>query len=102
VKPGVQSLFAKVYRHLLRLYPAAFRAEFGDEMQAVFATAVREAAEEGPGAVGGLAQWLYLRRVVDHAGYWVLASMIAYSLFPLGAFPEFTGWVMELYGLEGA
>lgn len=39
------------YRWSLRLYPAAFRAELGDEMEAVFATAVREAAEEGPGSV---------------------------------------------------
>jgi hypothetical protein len=39
------------YHWSLRLYPAAFRAEFGAEMEAVFAMAVREAAEEGPGAV---------------------------------------------------
>ena len=45
------SLLLGCYRWLLRLYPAAFRAEFCAEMESVFATAVREAAEEGPGAV---------------------------------------------------
>ncbi len=29
-----------IYRHLLGFYPAAFRAEFGDEMQAVFEQAI--------------------------------------------------------------
>ncbi len=51
MKPGIKSPLQKVYHYLLRLYPAAFRAEFGDEMEAVFASALREAAEEGTRAV---------------------------------------------------
>ncbi len=54
MRPGINSLLIRVYRSLLRLYPAAFRAEFGDEMAAVFATAVREAAAEGPTAVAAV------------------------------------------------
>ena len=51
MKHTIISLLLSCFRWSLRLYPAAFRAEFGDEMEAVFAAAVREAAEEGPGAV---------------------------------------------------
>ena len=37
----------RVYAALLRLYPHRFRAEFGDEMQSVFANAVNDAAKRG-------------------------------------------------------
>ncbi len=37
----------RVYAALLRLYPRRFRAEFGDEMQRVFAHAVNDAARRG-------------------------------------------------------
>jgi hypothetical protein len=37
----------RVYAALLRLYPHRFRAEFGDEMQSVFAHAVNDAARRG-------------------------------------------------------
>jgi hypothetical protein len=40
-----------VYAVLLRLYPHHFRAEFGDEMQSVFADAVKDAAKCGLAAV---------------------------------------------------
>ncbi len=42
---------AHVYAMLLRLYPHHFRAEFGDEMQSVFANAVNDAAKRGLAAV---------------------------------------------------
>ena len=41
----------RVYAALLRLYPHRFRAEFGDEMQSVFANAVNDAAKRGLAAV---------------------------------------------------
>jgi hypothetical protein len=41
----------RVYAALLRLYPHRFRAEFGDEMQSVFAHAVNDAARRGLVAV---------------------------------------------------
>jgi len=51
MKRAILSLLLGGYHWVLRLYPAAFRSEFGDEMEAIFATAVTDAAEEGPGAV---------------------------------------------------
>jgi len=44
MRQAIISLLFGWYRWSLRLYPAAFRAEFGTEMEAVFTTAVREAA----------------------------------------------------------
>jgi len=44
----------RLYGFLLRLYPASFRAEYGEEMRRVFARRRREA--DGPGAVAAL--WL--------------------------------------------
>ncbi len=41
---AVIRLLTHLYALLLRLYPRRFRAEFGEEMHAVFAEAVREAA----------------------------------------------------------
>ncbi len=38
------NLIARVYAALLQLYPQSFRAEFGEEMRAVFADALQEAA----------------------------------------------------------
>jgi hypothetical protein len=40
-------LTTRVYRVLLAFYPSGFRAEFGDEMQDVFATALTEAQRRG-------------------------------------------------------
>jgi hypothetical protein len=51
IKRAILPLLLGCYHWSLRLYPAAFRIEFGAEMEAVFASAVKEAAEEGPGAV---------------------------------------------------
>ncbi|MGE5278103.1 MAG: ABC transporter permease [Acidobacteriota bacterium] len=34
----------RIYRALLRLYPASFRAEYGEEMEAIFARRLREAS----------------------------------------------------------
>jgi hypothetical protein len=55
-------LAARVYRVLLAFYPAEFRAEFGEEMQDVFATALRNGerpwrlfwreVRDWPGAIG--------------------------------------------------
>jgi len=44
------SVVARVYALLLRLYPRRFRAEFAEEMQAVFAEAMAEATERGVAA----------------------------------------------------
>lgn len=41
------NLIARVYAALLQLYPQSFRAEFGEEMRAVFADALQEAARAG-------------------------------------------------------
>ena len=44
----------RIYNLLLRLYPASFRNEYGEEMRALFARRRRDAA--GPVAAAGL--WL--------------------------------------------
>jgi len=41
-------LIRRTFSALMRLYPQSFRAEFGEEMQAVFAAAIAKAAENGP------------------------------------------------------
>src|SRR5207244_9979812 len=46
--------FMKIYDLLLRLYPASFRNEYGEEMRAVFARRRREA----DGFFGRAAMWL--------------------------------------------
>jgi hypothetical protein len=46
ITPATQ-LAIRLYALLVRLYPRGFRAEFGQEMQAVFADAVAEAVEQG-------------------------------------------------------
>lgn len=61
MKPEISSLIVQIYHYLLRLYPAAFRAEFGDEMETVSAATAREAAEEGAGTVLAV----LLKEVVD-------------------------------------
>lgn len=40
----IERFTMRAYGHLLKLYPADFQAEFGEEMQMVFALAVAEAA----------------------------------------------------------
>jgi hypothetical protein len=39
--------FSTVYRLLLKLYPAYFRAQFGDEMEGVFVALLKEKAQQG-------------------------------------------------------
>jgi hypothetical protein len=53
-------LLTRLYALLQRLYPRRFRAEFADEMLAVFAAAVMEAAAHGSAAVA-LVCWRELR-----------------------------------------
>ncbi len=51
----------RAHAALLRLYPAGFRATFGEEIQAVFVQAAGEAAGRGPAALATL----LLRELVD-------------------------------------
>ncbi len=53
-------LLTRLYALLLRLYPRRFRAEFAEEMLAVFAAAVMEAAAHGSATVA-LVCWRELR-----------------------------------------
>jgi hypothetical protein len=48
---------ADLYAALLRLYPRAFRAQFGEEMQSVFGEALTEAAEHGRAEVFLMREW---------------------------------------------
>lgn len=48
---GEHSLYERIYRRLLRLYPASFQAEFSDEMFGVFASGLRVAEAQGSAAV---------------------------------------------------
>jgi hypothetical protein len=45
------SVLSRLYRHSLRFYPPAYRAEFGDEIEEVFDQALQEAGEGGSRAV---------------------------------------------------
>jgi hypothetical protein len=53
--PQPHHLLAALYWLLLRLHPAPFRATFGEEMRAVFAARLAEAAALGHGAIAALA-----------------------------------------------
>jgi len=55
---------ARVYRRLLRFYPAAFRARFADEMVQLFSDQLRDARTEG--ALAGTAR-TWLRTIPDLA-----------------------------------
>lgn len=61
---GDASLHERAYRALLRLYPARFRARFGDEMVRLFGDLVRDAREAGRPAA---AFRLWLRTLSDLA-----------------------------------
>lgn len=61
---GEAHLIKKVYRLLLAFYPAEFRAEYGEEMEAVFFTAVVNAQQSG-----GENSWhLFWREIRDWPG----------------------------------
>ena len=53
------NLIIPFYSALLRLYPKRFRAEFKDEMRAVFSTSLEQAAKQGILRVGLYAQRPY-------------------------------------------
>jgi len=59
------------------------------------------------GAVVGGAQWLYLSRVVDNAGYWVVASALGYGVVARGALgsftsiPEFLFFILAPFAVTG-
>jgi hypothetical protein len=59
------------------------------------------------GAVVGAAQWLYLRQVIDKAGFWVLASALGYGVLARGALgsfssiPEFLFFILAPFAITG-
>jgi putative ABC transport system permease protein len=79
----------RVYRALLRLYPAGFRAEYGEELCRIFATRLRDAG----GAVSVLALWLTAAAdVVGNAVlvHWdILRHDLRYTARTLGRAPGF-------------
>ncbi|MBI5033760.1 MAG: hypothetical protein HZB51_24850 [Chloroflexi bacterium] len=52
-----QTTVIQIYAALLQLYPHAFRDEFGEEMQSVFADSIEAAAQRGNAALIGLCLW---------------------------------------------
>ena len=61
---GWVHLITRVYRVLLAFYPSEFRAEFGEEMQDVFATALTQVQPPG-----GEQPWrLFWREIRDWPG----------------------------------
>jgi predicted permease len=51
----------RIYRYLLRAFPAQFRARFGDDMTELFADRYRDAQRTGTRAVA----WLWVRTILD-------------------------------------
>ncbi|MEK7787439.1 MAG: zinc ribbon domain-containing protein [Chloroflexota bacterium] len=74
-----------VYALLLRLYPHRFQAEFGEEMEAVFAASVNEAAQGGPARLAATC----LRELFDLPGS-MLREHFQRSYHPTGDFPMST------------
>jgi hypothetical protein len=75
----------RIYGLLLRLYPLSFQAEFGEEMEAVFAASVDEAAQEGPARMAATC----LRELFALPGN-VLREHFQRSRYPTGDFPMST------------
>ena len=79
----------KLYQTLLHFYPASFRAEYGEEMTAVFARRRRDA---NPAALA----WLWIETVIDvlwnaalvHLD--ILGQDLRYAARTLGRAPGFT------------
>jgi hypothetical protein len=72
---GVERALRRVYEVSLRLYPAAFRGEFGAEMKGVFAEALADAREDGWASVL-LLTWRELRHL---PGSWLREHRQAWS-----------------------
>jgi hypothetical protein len=74
VKPASRAalrLSVWAYAHLLRAYPASFRAEFGDEMALLFSDCCRdEWRSAGPSGVFGLLARVALDTLVSAAPLW--------------------------------
>ena len=72
---GVEGALQRVYEVSLRLYPAAFRGEFGAEMKSVFAEALADAREDGWASLL-LLTWRELRHL---PGSWLREHRQAWS-----------------------
>ncbi len=86
----------KLYRLLLHLYPSSYRAEYGDEMSAIFAQERRRAS----GLVGTCALWIAtLVEVVSNAAavHWEIARRdLHYSVRSLLRSPGFATTIVLL------
>ncbi|HVQ30861.1 MAG TPA: hypothetical protein VMV21_14825, partial [Vicinamibacteria bacterium] len=89
----------RAYRALLHLYPAAFRAEYGSEMCAVFTHRSRDAS----GLVGRVALWTEtLLDVLWNAARThvdILRQDLRYTARTLGRSPGFTATVVGVAAL---
>src|SRR5713226_9154013 len=83
----------RFFRHLLRLFPAEFRGDFGDEMAATFHDQRRDVMAEG-GSMGALRLWRDTLRGVlttaprEHLD--VLRGDVVYALRTLRRHTRFT------------
>ena len=89
----------KMYRLLLWLYPASFRAEYANEMEAVFARQRREAS----GPLGGAVFWISaLFETVGNAAaaHWdILRQDLHYALRALARAPGFAATAIGVIAL---
>jgi hypothetical protein len=94
------NLASGVYRQALKLYPRAFRAQFADEMEAVFSEALRDAAGEGAAAILGMC----LRELADLPVNLLLAHQPRKKTMKLFNYDEAQGirvtrWIARLSSL---
>jgi hypothetical protein len=114
MKATVLRLFVRSYRALLHLYPSSYRVEFEDEMRAVHAQVLDQAARRGilPLARAGLWEWLSVPHAllrVHGFSWWKRARTIVgnagLALVPSASLPPpapdgRTSWVQA--GLEAS
>jgi hypothetical protein len=79
----------RAYRALLHLYPASFRAEYGEEICAIFARQRRDAAGPAVAALWAAATFFEVLRHAAAVHWDILRQDLRYTARSLGRTPGF-------------